>query len=393
MFIFNGPLLISKSWLNRAVIIQHFNKNKTFLPQADSDDVINLKKAIDSIGQSSSFYLGLGGTSFRFFSFLISRYPGRWALKAHERLLERPQQETIDTLNCVGVKAEFVKNELLIESHGWKIKNKIICSADLSSQFASGLLLSCWNLDFDAEINIKKPMVSSGYLQMTLEMLRQAGMQLIISENEDALSIKIPKNQKVMQDNLEAELDISSAFSLIVAAVLNGNVKITNWKSRSIQPDYIFLEIFKKMNISFNTEGHQFLIVKQEAIMALEFNLNRAPDLFPSLAVLCAFAEGVSILHGARQLKDKESNRLQKTQELLWLMGVRTEALADGLKIYGKSSTRDLNKKIKFNPDHDHRMAMAAALFKLKGYNIEITQPEVVRKSYPNFWKDIGFFR
>ncbi len=108
------------------------------------------------------------------------------------------------------------------------------------------------------------------------------------------------------------------------------------------------------------------------------------------LAVLCAFAEGVSTLLGAEQLIYKESNRIQKTYELLCLMGFKCELHAGGLTIYGKSSSQPPSKLCKFNPDHDHRMAMAAALFKLKSYNIEIEHPEVVNKSYPDFWKDVG---
>lgn len=395
MFFFKGPVITSKSWFNRALVIRHFNENlvikSTTNTNADSDDVVCLKRAIESIGQTNSFYLGLGGTSFRFFVFLISRHSGRWIVKAHESLLERPQQEIIGMLNQLGVKAEFIKSELHVESGGWHCKNKIVCSSEVSSQFISGLLLSCWNLASDIEIEIKKPVNSYGYLRLTIELLRQAGMPLETDENEKFLVCRIPKNQKALVENLITELDISSAFSLVAAAVINGRAEITNWKSQSLQPDFIFLEIFKKMNILYKVEDQSFLITKQENWGALDYNLNSAPDLFPVLAVLCAFANGVSTLYGARQLVHKESNRILKTQQLLKLAGVQTEVLEDGLRIYGKSSTVDFQTKLLFNPDQDHRMAMAAALLKLKGYNIQIEHPEVVKKSYPDFWKDIGF--
>lgn len=390
MFSFRGPILTSKSWLNRALVVEHFNKNLKTNATTDSDDVVYLKRAIESVDQTKSFDLGLGGTSFRFFAFLISRHPGHWVLKAHQRLLERPQQEINLILNQLGVKAEFIKNELHIDSQGWQNNGKINCAADVSSQFVSGLLLSCWNLSFDLEIEIKKPISSASYLQMTIELLRQAGMNVQTEENEAHLYCRIPKNQKSQISHLEPELDISSAFSLISAAVLNGEVKITNWQNQSSQPDLVFLDIFKKMNISFFIQEEQFSITKHNNWKAIEYNLNNSPDLFPVLAILCAFADGVSTLFGAGQLKFKESNRIEKTQELLKLAGFKTEVLNDGLLIYGKSSTQDLNKKLKFNPDHDHRMAMAAGLLRLKGYNIEIEKAAVVNKSYPNFWKDIG---
>ena len=112
--------------------------------------------------------------------------------------------------------------------------------------------------------------------------------------------------------------------------------------------------------------------------------------LSPRLAVLCAFASGISELTGTGQLKFKESDRFGKTRELLDLIGVKTEILADGIRIFGGSSKVSCDENIVFDPDQDHRMAMAAALIKLKGYKLSILQPEVVNKSYPSFWQDVG---
>ena len=390
MFEFRGPISASKSWFNRALVIQHFDPTLKLESVSDCDDVIYLKKALQLIGTQSEFDLGLGGTSFRFFVFLISRLPGDWTLRGHERLLQRPQQELIHILNQLGVKVEFNKNALHIQSQGWDVNKKIVCSAELSSQFVSGLLLSCWNLNSDLEIEINKPIVSYGYLKMTIELLRTAGMTVVTGDSENFLKIVIPQNQKIKAERLEPVLDISSAFSLIGAGIMNGHVEITNWTGESNQPDVDFLELLKKMNISYRIEDHLLSISKQTHWNALDCNLNNSPDLFPVLAVLCAFASGVSTLRGGTQLVFKESNRILKTKELLDLVGVKTEVLPDGLRIYGQSSSQSTENFLEFDPDHDHRMAMAAGLLKLKGYNLKILNPEVVNKSYPSFWKDSG---
>ena len=412
MFNFSGPLLTSKSWLNRALIIQHFNPDLKLDTTSMADDVLYLKRAIESLRtdeKKNSFDLGMGGTSFRFFVFLISRRKGHWSIRAHSRLLERPQQDLIQILTQLGVKVQSHQNEFQIISEGWLANKKIICSASLSSQFVSGVLLSSWGLEFDFEIEIQKPMTSFGYLQMTIELLREAGMTLVIEETEKLFLLKIPKNQRITTTNLVSELDVSSAFSLIAAAVINGKVEITNWQKKPKQPDLIFLDFFKQMNISFEIKDNIFSIHKHDKWNAINCHLNSAPDLFPVLAILCAFAQGVSTLSGASQLIYKESNRIKKTQELLDLVGIKSEFLDDGLRIYGQSmklnevldaaklrSNKDIKLcinqdiKLSFNPDHDHRMAMAAALLILKGYHIEITNPEVVTKSYPQFWQHIG---
>jgi 3-phosphoshikimate 1-carboxyvinyltransferase len=391
MFTFKGDLEASKSWMNRALIIKYFNKNIKINGRSSSEDVIKLKEAIESIEKSFEFDLGQGGTSFRFFIFLISRLSGSFTLKAHERLLQRPQQEVTSVLKQLGVSAEYFGDKWILKSGGWKNPSTpVVVSAELSSQFVSGLLLSAWSLDFDLTVEVHKPVTSYSYLAMTIDVLQKSGMKIDFAESETCFRYSIAQNQKAKTDVLISELDVSSAFSLAAAGVANGNVQITNWNSGSSQPDIVFLEFFKQMNIAYSLSSGILSIAKHNNWKSADFNLQNSPDLFPVLAVLTALADGTSKLFGAEQLKYKESNRIQKTHELLSATGFKCELLNDGLIIHGKSSHQNLNTAVVFNPDHDHRMAMAAALLKLKGYNITIQSPEVVKKSYPKFWSDVG---
>lgn len=390
MFQFSGEILQSKSWLNRAFIIQHFNPQIVLKSESLSEDVFHLKTAVQSVSSKNEFSLGAGGTSFRFFAFLISRYKGTWKINADPRLLERPQAEIKSVLHQLGVVSTLTPTGLLLTSNGWEPKGRIVCSAEVSSQFVSGLLLSSWNLEFDLEIIIAKPIVSYGYLGLTLDLLKSAGMKLLVDENQEYLKCTVLKNQKSSLSAMHSELDVSSAFALAAAAVVNGNAEITNWNPDSKQPDLVFQEVFRMMSISFLVRGRHFSVRQHEQWNALKFNLGSSPDLFPILAVLCAFASGASELTGTSQLKFKESDRFGKTRELLDLIGVKTEIIADGIRIFGGSSKVSRDEKIIFDPDQDHRMAMAAALIVLKGYKLSIMQPEVVNKSYPSFWQDVG---
>lgn len=386
MFKFKSELVLSKSWLNRALIVQSYANGSYGNLNSDSDDVIYLKKALQQLNSpQKEFYLGQGGTSFRFFCFLISRQSGEWIVKAHPRLLERPQQGLKDILQQLGVEIRFEKDKAIIRSEGWKIPSLIECRAEDSSQFISGLLLNSWLLSEDLNIQIHGSIVSFDYFKMTLLMLRKFGMKI-----ENAKILQVLKNQIPRIEKIQPEVDVSSAFSLAAAGAIDGDVEITNWNSKSIQPDMVFLNIFDQMNILYSQTENTLEIKKQKAWGGVKVDLNQSPDLFPVLSVLCALAEGSSELFGAEQLKHKESNRLQKTKELLDLVGFKSELRLDGLKIEGLSSTQDKNKKVIFNPDHDHRMAMAAGLLKLAGFHIQIEDSTVVNKSYPSFWKDIG---
>jgi 3-phosphoshikimate 1-carboxyvinyltransferase len=388
MFNFSGNLLYSKSWLNRAQII-YFYSGKKFPFMSQADDVIHLQKSVSAIGTADRFYLGQGGTSLRFFIFLISRVPGTWKVTDDESLLQRPQLPLQSLLAQLGVNCEFSSGEIKITGKDWKVPDIIRCNADVSSQFISGLLLNCWNLENELSLSISKPLKSKSFLDMTLHILKQSGMNFSVQESASQLEVKIPPRQNPSMGYLKPELDISSAFSLAAAAVVGGSVNIRNWTNKTLQPDLAFLQAFDQMKISYEISDSVFNIVKHKTWYGCEMNLGNCPDLFPVLSALCALGEGKSKLFGAEHLRHKESDRIAKTAELLQLCGVKFEELSDGLIIYGKSFQLP-EKQVAFDPSEDHRMAMAAGLFKLYGFNIEILHRNVVNKSYPDFWKDTG---
>jgi 3-phosphoshikimate 1-carboxyvinyltransferase len=107
------------------------------------------------------------------------------------------------------------------------------------------------------------------------------------------------------------------------------------------------------------------------------------------MAALCSFANGTSVLKEAPQLALKESNRLKNTQDLLTLAGVDSVVKGEGLVIHGRGMSY-VPKDFVFDPDQDHRMAMAAAVFRLRERKIQIQNTDVVRKSFPEFWSVIG---
>lgn len=391
MFSFTGPLDSSKSWMNRALVIQSYQPLIKITGLSESDDVKNLKQSLQDLNTGKNeFYCGAGGTTLRFFTFRVSRHQGQWTIKADERLFQRPQAELKNILQQLGVTITTVNSStIVIKSAGWNYAETIHCDGKISSQFISGLLLNCWNLPCEMKIKVHHPIVSADYLNMTITLLQQFGLKIEVASKNDTLEISIPAKQVPQQKNILAEPDISSAFALASAAVINGSVNITNWPSVSLQPDIEFLNIFKKMKISFNVTENLLSVQKHSEWKAADHSLKETPDLFPVLAVLCSFADGISYLYGAENLQAKESDRFTKTIELLTLCGFKTEAKSSGLEIHGKSSFLNKETVLEFDPDEDHRMAMAAGLLNLAGFKINILNQNVVNKSYPQFWQHI----
>lgn len=390
-FSFVGDLEISKSWMNRALILQAQQNDFEIIGESTAADVVLLKQALrDFASGKTEFYVGLGGTTFRFLSLFLSRYTGQYKIKAEKKLLDRPQIELIDLLNQLGIQSQLNHEHdfFEIKSQGWHQPKVIKIKAQDSSQFASGLVLSAINLPRDQRIEIAANMTSQDYFKYTIAVMQQAGCA--IRYDEQNAIVDIPKQMTIAQKKLVGEVDVSSFFALAVAAVLAGKVSLTNWNKNSMQPDMRFVSLFKDAGLVFESENN-FIIGQQPLHKNIIANLSNCPDLFPVLAVMAAFTPGESKLFGAQQLVHKESNRIEKTYELLTRCGFECHKLSDGLEIKGNPQAvyraRDI---IVFDPDHDHRMAFAAAILILKGFPIQMTAPHVIQKSYRDFYKHIG---
>ena len=116
--------------------------------------------------------------------------------------------------------------------------------------------------------------------------------------------------------------------------------------------------------------------------------------MFPVLAAVCSQVKGVSELSGIKNLRYKESDRVSNTTELLKNCGIECSVLANTVKINGHPNTNQSIKELKsldnqfnFDPDHDHRMAMAAEVMNAIGFKINILNQDVVKKSFPSFWQ------
>jgi 3-phosphoshikimate 1-carboxyvinyltransferase len=384
-FRFQGEIPASKSMMNRALLVQSYFPQLKIQGNSNCDDVRHMKMAIASFIQKKEMNCGEAGTVIRFMSLRCSRERGLFKLTGSPRLLGRPQDELVYLLNQLSISCQVLPDQILIQSEGWKKPLvPLRVHRESSSQFATALLLNSWNLPFDLEFEMKSG-VSEGYWKMSVEMARHFGMH--IDHRGDMW--KIPSGQKVMNFEFAAEPDYSSAFALAAAGALAGETSITNAAETSHQPDFQFISILKRMGALVQHQDSELSVKMPTELKHIDIDLQSSPDLFPVLAVLCAFANGESWLRGAPHLVHKESDRIAKTSELLRLAGFIASVKSDGLHIVGQGA-KFRPRTFQFDPDEDHRMAMAAALLKLKGYEIHIQSPQVVSKSFPEFWQAIG---
>ncbi|MEK2646912.1 3-phosphoshikimate 1-carboxyvinyltransferase [Bdellovibrio sp. BCCA] len=383
---FQGEIPGSKSVFNRALIVQSYFPSLKLQGFSECDDVRHMREGLKHLSDQSVIDCGEGGTTFRFMALRASRNQGMHNLGATRRLLQRPQKGLVHLLSQLGVEAELCEDTMTVKGKGWK-KPSAPLRVDMaeSSQYASALVLNSWNLDFDLEFELVGGKNSESYFLLTLEMVKSLGMQI----QKTSQGYIIPAGQKIHKTSWTVEADVSSMFTMASAGALAGEVVITNFSEKSTQPDIVFLDVFKKMHVNFSVQGSTLTVKETTSLEPLDFNLSQSPDLFPVLAVLCSWAQGTSKLYGAPHLVSKESNRIARVSDLLSLVGVRHESLPDGMIIHGNTQQKPV-QGVKFNPDKDHRMVMAAALMKLKGHDITIEEPQVINKSFPEFWDMIG---
>ena len=402
-FVWQSRLPRSKSWCNRALILRSWSgeKDRPTLKIMDGgrelrleelgDDVAKLEKAL-RLPPGETADLGASGTGFRFFLARRSRDAGVHVLRGSPRLLARPHEDLVQALTQLGVRIEVDGDAWRISSNGWKEPQGgwLTVSAATSSQFASALLLSAIDLPFEFRLRLTGEVVSAGYLSLSLQILRQSGIEVLTPTANEYV---IPARQKLKVAELKAEPDLSTAATLAAMGLADPDSRVRfelddeASARESLQPDREFWVLAHSLR--------EPLRRGQKKLRAINGNLRGCPDLFPVLSALGALAEGTSTFQGAEHLRAKESDRVSGMVELLRGLKLDVVEFPDGLAVTGLGSWAKAKAHfaqlptLRFDPRDDHRLAFAAGVLSLAGAKIELTDRRVVNKSFPNFWKTI----
>ena len=307
------------------------------------------------------------------------------------RLPERPITPYLRELTKYGIKFEY-NNTMPFNMFGKLKCGEFKLEGNISSQFITGLLFALPLLSFDSIIEITTPLESKGYIDLTLQVLKLYGIEVVnheskpyadmtikclntfgieITETEKGYFIK--GNQKYKPKNIVVEGDYSQAAFFYVANILGNDININNLKENSLQGDKKIVEITRNLCYNENNEPNGFSI-----------NAADIPDLVPILGVLGTFCQGKSLIYGAERLKIKESDRLESTSAALNALGGNITAENDGLSIL-----HSVLKGGVVDSFGDHRIAMSAAIAAtVCSEPVIIKNADAVEKSYPDFFKD-----
>lgn len=395
----------SKSYTNRALIIAAITEGEVKIKNPlYSDDTKAMIKCLKDLGikitaleneivisgsvkdikeKEYKLNTNLSGTTIRFILALSCVVPGIKVITGGVSLLKRPIGELAGALKDLGAKIEYMDKAgyppLKVTSTELTVK-KTRLHGDISSQFFSALLMIA-PLTEGLEIDVLGKSISTPYIDMTIDLMRYYGVNVT---NTDYKSYRVASNQYYLQKDYIVEGDYSSAgYFLAIAALTKSKLTLKNLPENSLQADRNFVEILKKLGSRINFRNNN-LEIDGEGVKPVNVDMENCPDQAQTLAVILSFANGRSVITGIRSLRIKETERVLALQNELSKMGIKTESTIDSLTIYGGSP-----KHAKINTYNDHRMAMSFAIAGTVLEGIEINNPEVVTKTFPEFWQKL----
>jgi len=387
----------SKSECNRALIIEALGKGKVRVENvSDAMDTYTLQKMLQSNLKSQKFGdaesqidIGPAGTAMRFLTAYLTLQSNTVTLTGSERMKQRPIGILVNALRELGAHIEYVENEgfppLKIKGGFEQQSEKISIKGDISSQYITALLLIASQLPQGLILHIEGELTSRPYVEMTLAMLRQAGIQHQWIGN----SIHIP-HQEFKETSLPVEPDWSAAsyWYSIAALADEAELFLPGLTAYSLQGDSVITEIMANFGITSQfINGGVHLKKEPKPLGRKIFDLKSCPDLAQTVIVVCAALGHDATFTGLETLKIKETDRVKALQNELAKISVKLIEKGQVYKL--DCSEKFIPEKIFVNTYDDHRMAMALAPLALLIPEIEIEDYMVVEKSYPAFWEDL----
>ncbi len=383
----------SKSISNRLLILNYLFPAIRLENLSTAKDTEVLQESLRKINEENSrlveLNIGHAGTAMRFLTALLSSLENReFILDGSERMRNRPIGILVDALRNMGAEIVFLEKEgfppLRIKGKKWK-KSDVVLPGSVSSQYITALLLVAPSLPKGLKIQLDGEIVSKPYIDMTLGLLSQLGIKTSFEKN----LITVESVEKIKPKKFTVEGDWSSAsYFYGKAAVTKKDLVLKFFTSDSLQGDQKAIEYFSKLGIETHFLKDNKIQLKpiENFVLPdfLHFDLLQTPDLAQTLAVTCAALKVKCKLTGLQTLKIKETDRLEALYNELTKFGIDVFITEDSLEI--KAFDKPMEGKIRIETYDDHRMAMSFAILKEK-YAFEIANPEVVVKSFPDFWE------
>ena len=378
----------SKSISNRVLILNALSYSPYEIENlSDSDDTRVLARVFDS--NDTRFDVGAAGTSMRFLTAFLTKTLGEWTITGSERMKQRPIGILVDALNSLGGKVEY------LEKTGYpplRIYGSALTGGDIeldgsvSSQYISALMMIAPYMQHGLRIRLAGRVVSRPYIRMTARLMQAFGVTATCTD--DVIDIR-PQTYRPVPFTVESDWSAASYWYELLAFEGRGQVFLHGLQADSLQGDSQVATLFQRLGIAteYLPDGVRITPSGIPAVTHLQYDFTDQPDLAQTLVVTCCLMGTSFHFSGLYSLKIKETDRIAALIRELRKLGYVLHEPTDGVLAWdGTRCPADEHPSIATYDDH--RMALSLAPVALLR-PLTIEHPEVVSKSYPNFWRDV----
>ncbi len=392
-----GDIIIhgSKSISNRVLLIKELSGSLCTINNLSlSNDTQQLLLYINMISTCGKSSIPLvidannAGTVSRFLSAFLIYREGTWLITGNKRMQKRPIKGLVDGLRMLKADITYTGKKgflpLLIKGTD-VVGGSIDVDVSKSSQFISAIMMIGPYLYEGLKIKFKGKPVSLPYIEMTQKLMQKFGAYVDL--NSKGVHILNGKYQ-FHECTIESDWSSASYWYETVALADKAEIKIDGLAKNSLQGDSVLVNIFEKIGVKtiFTTDG--IIITKSNKVVDFfSFDFEGCPDIVPAVMTTCAALGIKSVYKNIEHLTYKESDRIKALAQELEKIGASLSKINGEYTLFPNSLKS--NNKLVFNTYGDHRMAMCLAPLVLKYDNIEICNPCVVKKSYPEFWNEL----
>ncbi len=382
----------SKSISNRVLILNALADSQGKISNiSDCDDTKVMLQAFASVEKIVN--IGAAGTAMRFLTAYFSSIEGERIITGTERMKNRPIRLLVDALRQIGAKIDYIEKEGYppLKISGTTLSGgEIFIDGNISSQYISALMMVSPVTQKGLTIHLQGNIISRPYIHLTKKLMEMFG----VAVHWDDHTIQIlPQTYKSVDFIVENDWSASSYWYQMAALSENSEIELLGLFSQSYQGDSKVAGLFEQLGVATSYTPTGITLSKKNHITdKFVYNFIDEPDLAQTFAVTCALMEIPFRFEGLQSLKIKETDRIEALKTEMKKLGYILKDLNDSVLEWNGERCAPVNEPIKTY--EDHRMAMAFAPVALKSGSIKIDEPQVVTKSYPNYWenlKEAGF--
>lgn len=343
-------------------------------------------KGVEHFEDGKTLDCGNSGTTIRLLTGFLAGKGINATLVGDSSLSSRPMKRVSQPLSILGADIQTTDGHAPVRVYPKQLQGAKVELSVASAQVKSAVLLA--GLSADGETQVSEPIKSRDH---TERMLKAMGANIQVDGN----SVKIQRSRLQATDVLVPS-DISSASYFMALGALKGETLCRNVGVNQTRTG--ILRAFDKLGVCYSllnlreSGGEEIadILVKKSPLQAIKLTSEDIPsmvDELPLIALLCAFADGESVISGAKELRVKESDRIRTTTELINAIGGDCKETEDGFIIKGKKKLVGGNIQSYL----DHRIAMTGAVGLIaseKGG--EIKDADCCAISFPDFFQKLG---